>query len=512
MTESNVLSRRKAFGVLAATGAAVATTQSGAQAQGAGATVTLLLVNDIYKMSEDKGRGGFARLSGIVKEERAKGTPMLYFHAGDCFSPSLMSGFDQGEHIVALTNFAPPDVFVPGNHEFDFGKDNYFKRQAQSKFPYFAANLRAADGSVLPGHKDNAIYDKGGFKIGVFGVVLPYTAQISSPGDLKFLPTMETVAAQAKLLRDQGADLVVCCAHTDRDEDNAIVKSRLVDVLLTGHDHDLAVAFDGRTVMVESNEEGNYVTAVDLTMTARTGSDGKRTVSWSPSFRINDSKNATPDPETLAAVKQYEGELSKELDVDIGVTSVPLDTRTVSVRTVETAIGNLFADAIKAATGADVAIVNGGGIRGNKQYAAGQKLTRRDVLVELPFGNVTVMVELGGADLKAALENGVSLYEARAGRFAQVAGMKYEFDPKLPVGQRVTKITVGDAPLDPAKTYKVAANEFILAGGDGYTSLGKGKMLIGLTDGKLMANEVMVYIRKLGTVTSTVEGRITVKS
>ena len=511
MTETTVISRRKAFGVMAATSAAVAAGQTPAAAQGAGATVTLLLVNDIYKMSDDKGRGGFARLSGIVKEERAKGTPMIYFHAGDCFSPSLMSGFDQGEHIVALTNFAPPDVFVPGNHEFDFGKDNYFKRHRESKFPYFAANVRQADGSPLPGHKDNDIFERGGFKIGVFGVALPYTAQLSSPGDLKFMPTMDTVRAQAKALRDAGADLVVCCAHTDRDEDNAIIKSRLVDVLLTGHDHDLAVAFDGKAVMVESNEEGNYVTAIDLTMSARTASDGKRTVTWSPSFRINDSKNATPDPETLAAVKKYEGELSKELDVEIGVTAEPLDTSTVSVRTRETAIGNLFADAIIASTGADVAIVNGGGIRGNKQYPAGQKLTRRDVLVELPFGNVTVMVELTGADLKAALENGMSLYDARAGRFAQVGGMAYEADPKLPVGQRVTRITVKGQPLDPAKTYKVAANEFILAGGDGYTSLGKGKMLIGLTDGKLMANEVMVYIRRAGTVTAKVEGRITIK-
>ncbi|WP_342360658.1 bifunctional UDP-sugar hydrolase/5'-nucleotidase [Terrarubrum flagellatum] len=510
MTETTVISRRKAFGALAATGVAAASGHTPAAAQGAGATVTLLLVNDIYKMSEDKGRGGFARLSGIVKEERAKGTPMIYFHAGDTFSPSLMSGFDQGEHIVELTNMAPPDVFVPGNHEFDFGKDVYFKRFKQSKFPYFAANMRQADGSPLPDHKDNAMFERAGYKIGVFGVALPYTDQLSTPGDIKFLPTMDTVRAQVKLLRDQGADIIVCCAHTDREEDNAIVKSKLVDVLLTGHDHDLAVGFDGKTVMVESNEEGNYVTAVDLALSSRTV-DGKRVVSWSPSFRINDSRNATPDPETLAVVKKYEGELSKELDVDLGVTSVPLDSTTISVRTRETAIGNLFADAIKASTGAEAAIVNGGGIRANKQYTAGQKLTRRDILTELPFGNVTVMIELKGSDLKAALENGVSLYEARAGRFAQVSGIKYEFDPKLPVGQRVTSVSVNGAPLDPAKSYKVAANEYILAGGDGYTSLGKGKMLIGLTDGKLMANEVMVYIRKLGTVTSQVEGRITIK-
>src|SRR5215213_2760911 len=109
-------------------------------------TFSLLLVNDIYKMSGDKGRGGFARLAAIVKAERARGVPMLFCHAGDTFSPSLMSGFDQGEHIVMLTNMIRPDVFVPGNHEFDFGTDVYFKHMRASRFPYFAANIRQADG------------------------------------------------------------------------------------------------------------------------------------------------------------------------------------------------------------------------------------------------------------------------------------------------------------------------------------------------------------------------------
>ena len=101
-------------------------------------------------MAPDKGRGGFAKLAAIVKAERARGVPLLFCHAGDTFSPSLMSGFDQGEHIVALTNMVTPDVFVPGNHEFDFGKDVYLKRVAEAGFPFFAANMREPDGKPLP--------------------------------------------------------------------------------------------------------------------------------------------------------------------------------------------------------------------------------------------------------------------------------------------------------------------------------------------------------------------------
>jgi 2',3'-cyclic-nucleotide 2'-phosphodiesterase (5'-nucleotidase family) len=115
--------------------------------------VTFLLVNDIYKMS-GKDRGGFARLAGVVKGERAKGGNVLYVHAGDTISPSLMSGFDQGAHIIDLTNSAPPDIFAPGNHEFDFGADVFMKRMGEAKFPILAANLRDADGNPIAGIED----------------------------------------------------------------------------------------------------------------------------------------------------------------------------------------------------------------------------------------------------------------------------------------------------------------------------------------------------------------------
>lgn len=504
------LTRRKALGVLAVP-AAMTVGGGQAQAQAPKPTITLLLVNDIYKMSDDKGRGGFARLAAIVKAERARGVPMLFCHAGDCFSPSLMSGFDQGAHIVALTNLVKPDVFVPGNHEFDFGKDNYAKRVGEANFPVFAANMRDAAGNKLPKHEDSRIFELGGIKVGVVGLALENTAQISQSGDLKFLPVLETLRAQVRALKEQGADLVVAVTHTDRAVDNAIVQSRLVDVLLTGHDHDLAIGFDGKTVMVESNEEGNYVTAIDLAVTI-TGEGRSRQVTWSPTFRVNDSRAVEPDPEMLALVKTYEGELSKELDVDVGTLGVDLDSRTASVRSQETAIGNLIADALREATGAQLALTNGGGIRGNKQYQAGAKITRRDILTELPFGNRTVVTTITGKDVKAALENGVSQMENRAGRFPQVSGMQVTIDPKQPAGSRIVSVTVDGQPIDDAKTYTLATNDFMLKGGDGYSMFAKGVKGGDLdVAGKLMASDVMAHARKLGTITAKVEGRIVIR-
>jgi 2',3'-cyclic-nucleotide 2'-phosphodiesterase (5'-nucleotidase family) len=503
------LTRRKALGVLAAP-AAMAATAPVAMAQTPAPAFTLVLLNDIYKMSDDKGRGGFARASGIAKAERAKGVPMLFCHAGDCYSPSLMSGFDQGAHIVAMQNKMGIDVFVPGNHEFDFGKENYLKLTAAQNYPTFAANLRDAAGNVLPGHKDSQIFQLGPVKVGVIGTTFDPTPQLSNPGDLKFSSTMEALRREARVLKSQGADILVAVVHADRAMDYEIVRSRLVDIVLTGHDHDLAIAYDGKVVMVESNEEGNYVTAIDFAVTI-SGEGAARRVAWTPTFRVNDSRAATPDPEVVAIVKSYESELSKELDIDVATLASPLDSRTGVIRTQETAIGNLIADAIRASTGAQLAITNAGGIRANKQYPAGHKLTRRDVLSELPFGNATVMVEITGKDVKDAIENGLRDAPQGSGRFPVVSGLTFEADLKQPQGSRVTLVTVDGKPIDPAGKYTVASNNFMLGGGDGYSALGRGRTLIGLTDGKLMANEVMVYLRRLGTVDAKVEGRSVLK-
>ncbi|MEE8275532.1 MAG: 5'-nucleotidase, partial [Alphaproteobacteria bacterium] len=149
--------------------------------------------------------------------------------------------------------------------------------------------------------------------------------------------------------------------------------------------------------------------------------------------------------------------------------------------------------------------------RGDKVYEPGTTLTRKDVLSELPFGNVTVLVELFGADLRAALENGVSQIEDTAGRFPQVSGMTFVFDATKPAGDRIDEVKIGGQALDPARMYTVATNDFMLGGGDGYASLGNGKVLIDSSAGTLLATTVMNYIAAQGGVMTKLEGRITAK-
>lgn len=473
-------------------------------------TFTLLLVNDVYKMSEVDGRGGFARLTAIVRAERARGVPMLYAHAGDTLSPSLMSGFDRGAHIVELLNMAPPDVFVPGNHEFDFGPDTFAQRVSEANFPVFAANLRGADGNPLSNLRDRTLVTLGGIRVGIVGIALASTPEKSQAGALRFFPEIETLTREAQALRDEGADLVVAVAHTGRALDEAIVNARIVDILLSGHDHDLVVSYDGQTVLAESSFDAHYVTAIDVT--AEVSGEGKgRRVTWRPSFRIHDSSAVMPDLEALALVRRLEDTLSRELDVAVGTTGEALDSRIATVRAREASFGNLVADALRSATGAEVAIYNGGGIRGDRLYPAGAILTRRDILTELPFGNTTVLVALTGAQIRAALESGFSEVGRPAGRFPQVSGLALTVSAGEPKGRRITAIAIDGSPLDEARTYTVASNNFLYDGGNGYGVLAQGRTLIGATDGKLVANEVMAYIRGTAPLAVAVQGRILIR-
>ncbi|MPZ38814.1 MAG: bifunctional metallophosphatase/5'-nucleotidase [Rhizobiales bacterium] len=481
--------------------------------------ITFILVNDIYLMSDTRmadgqRRGGFARLAAIVKAERERarvsGGHVLFAHAGDTLSPSLMSGFDRGEHIITLTNMIRPDVFAPGNHEFDFGKQVFFERMAAAKFPLYAANLRMPDGKPLSGFRDRLIITLDGVRVGLTGTTFDGTPLTSSPEDLQFLPTVSTTVEQAKLLRKEGADFVVAVTHAERKQDYEMFATRTIDLILTGHDHDLFINYDQRNGMVESSYDAHYVTAVDVSISVKE-QDGKRVTTWWPQFRPIDTATVTPDPEVAAAVAKFEAEFTREMDVPLGTTAVELDSRTPTVRSREAAIGDLIADAMRVSTKADIAIMNGGGIRGGRLYAPGTNITRRDVLAELPFDNRVVVVDATGAAIKAAIENGLSQWPDLAGRFPQVSGMTIEANLSRPPGSRVISIRVAGEPLDDKKIYKVAINDFMSRGGDGYTMFEHSSRLLPDPDGPLLANDVMVYIRKLGTVKTGVDGRIVLK-
>ena len=474
------------------------------------AKVTLLLTSDIYKMNEQAGRGGYPRLAAIVKAERAAGANTLLVHAGDALSPCLLCGFDQGSHVIDITNRLAPDIFMPGNHEYDFGRETYLKRMAGAKFPILAGNLRGPDGNPIAGHADTRIISIGGIKLGFVGATAEDSYKKSNPEDLKITAVVPTVTEKAKELRAAGADIVVAVVHAAREIDFALYDSRVVDILLSGDDHDLRMLYDGKSVMAEAGQDALAVIAIDLAVDAKTV-DGARSVTWRPHFRLLDSAAYAPDPDMLRVVKDYEAELSRELDVPVAKLASPLDSRNSTVRAVEAAIGNLIADAARDATKADIAVINGGGIRGGKLYEAGHQLTRRDVITELPFGNLNIIFELKGAEIRQMAEIGVAKSPVAAGSFMHYSGMTVEADLKKPPGSRVIAIKVGAEPLSDTRTYTVAGSDFFQRGGDGYVMFKTAKLAMRLEDAKLLANDVMVYARKLGTIDVKPEGRVVLK-
>lgn len=483
-----------------------------ARADAATAQVSFILVSDIYQMDEQRrsdGRaaGGFARLAAVVKAERAKGGHVLFVHAGDTLSPSLMSSFDQGAHIIALSNMIRPDVFVPGNHEFDFGKEVFLQRMAEAKFPLYAGNLRGPDGQPLPGFKDRAILTFDGVRIGVATATYDDSPRVADTGDLTFAPTVDSVKEQAAALRREGADFIVAAVHASRGQDYALNATGAADLILSGHDHDLFINYDERSAIVEATYDAHMIVIVELAIDVREA-DGRRTMTWRPQFRVIDTAGVAPDPDVAAAVAKYEDQLKGEMDEPLAATAVELDSRNATVRAREAAIGNLFADAMRTAAKADVALVNGGNIRAGRVYAPGSKITRRDVLEELPFNNRIVTLEVSGKDLRRAIETGLRALPDAAGAFPQVSGMTIVADPSRLAGGRVVSIRVGDQPLDEAKTYTLATNEFLARGGDGYDMLRDAKRLLPPDDAPMMANEVMAYLRRIGTARTGVEGRI----
>ena len=472
--------------------------------------ITLLGVGDVYKFEGTKTRGGVARLNAVARAEKAANPNTLYLFDGDLLSPSLLSGFDKGANMIELTNVVPFDLAVPGNHEYDFGPENFAEKMKQSKYPWAAINITDKDGKPIPGLGGVTVKELQGVKIVLVPVAQDTSPQVASTGDLQFGPTAKSAIDAAKAARKDGADIVVGVVQAPHSQDQEMLASKAFDVILSGDDHDLVVQYNGITAYVDTASEANYLVPIDLTVDVQE-KDGKRTVKWEPNFRFIDTANVTPDPETQKIVEKFQGELDKELNVVIGKTKGPLDSRRNIIRTQEAAIGNLIADAMLEAVGADIAITNGGGIRAEKEYAAGSDITRRDVLTELPFGNVTVLTEVSGQQIWDALENGFSKIEDGAGRFPHVAGMKVEADKSKPAGSRVISVTVGDKPLDLKATYKLATNDYMLDGGDGFTSLKGGKVIVDARGGKLIANDVMVLVKKLGEVDAKVEGRIVVK-
>ena len=473
--------------------------------------ITILHTNDMH------GRFvGDSSVIGIdtIADIKAQTPDSILVDVGDALHGLPFVTVNRGQDAVELMNIAGYDLFTPGNHDFNYGYQRLIELSKLATFEVLSANVKK-DGEPI--FKATTIKEINGVKIGFLGLSTPETLFKSSPLNTAGL-TFDDVVACAKAaveeLQSQDVDLIVALSHLGTDEasvDTSIKVAEAVpeiDIIIDGHSHSLYPEglLIGSTLIASANEYENYVGVVTV------GFDVDNKVVEKTASLIDKEtavEEYSPAEDVAAKIAEIEAEQGKVLDVVVASIGYSLSSaREPGVRTQEMPLGNLVADAIKAGTGAKLALTNGGGLRADINEG---DITVRDVIAVLPFGNYGVTKYVTPVQLKSLLENGVNSAPAAVGKFPQIAGFSFAYNPALPAGSRVTEITIDGKAVDLTDTvtkYLLATNDFMAVGGDEYTALESIK-----TENEFNALDEMLlsYLKANPDKTYTeAEGRITV--
>ncbi|MBF1111458.1 MAG: 5'-nucleotidase C-terminal domain-containing protein [Streptococcus sp.] len=481
----------------------------------------ILHTNDVHgRIVEEKGVIGDAKLATVIEQERAKSNQnTLVVDAGDAFQGLPISNSTKGEARAEILNQMQYDAMAVGNHEFDFGLDEVKKYKEILKFPLLSSNTYVNGARLF---EASTIVDKDktveGDEFVVIGVTTPETATKTHPKNIKGVTFTDPISEVNKVIeevqakaRAEGKDYkhYVVLAHLGVDtttpvewrgstlaealSKNPRLKGKRVTVI-DGHSHTVASTTYGDNVTY--NQTGSYLHNVGKVIYKSRQLLGNPTL-----IAAADAKKLTANPKVEKLVKDIKQKYDAENAVEIVSNSpVELNGDRENVRVRETNLGNVVADSLYqyGQTGfshpTDIAVTNGGGLR--ETIAKGKPITKGNVIAVLPFGNTISQIQVTGQQVldmfekslgsilqvdkdgkKVLDENGQPLLEPSGG-FLQVSGVKVYYDTNLPSGKRVLAIQVKNRTtgrydlLDLAKTYYLATNDFLAAGGDGYTMLG----------------------------------------
>lgn len=465
-------------------------------------TLTILHVNDFHSRVEPINRfdstcsaaddaegkcfGGLARLSTAVAGARAAAgdAPILFLNAGDIFQGSLYYTTYRGLAEAELFNGIGVDAMALGNHEFDNGPETLAAFIDKVHFPVLSGNVWLGDEPSLKGRtKSYLILDVGGEKMGIVSALTADTAVIASPGpNVGFADTVRYLKTAVQEVEAQGVTKIIALTHVGVNEDIAIAGAVPgIDAIIGGHSHTLmsntvegATPYplmvkgpDGRDVPIaHAYAYGKYLGDLKITF------DDAGAVITAQGAPLLLDASVAEDAAVKARIAEMGAPIEELKTRNIGESAAPIDGDRASCRARVCEMGVLVTEAMLARVrdqGMQVAIQNGGGLRAS--IDAGP-VTMGEVLTVLPFQNALATFTLTGAQIVAALENGVSDVENGAGRFPQVAGMRFAWDPKAASGARVLSVEIAGAdgfqPLDPDARYGVVSNNFMRAGGDGY--------------------------------------------
>jgi 5'-nucleotidase len=484
--------------------------------------------------------GGAAVLSSYFQADRASNSNTLTLTAGDAFggTPPL-SFFFNDEPAIKAMNLMGIEVDTFGNHNFDHGLAYLQNLIDLADFPYVSANLKNVDAN-LTGVDPWHIFTVGGVKVGVVGITNPEAPTLVFPGNFGSIVVTDPVPAANKARAQAnaaGADVTVAITHMGVTGFDAVTGAPAgpvidfanavggFDVIFGDHTDVQYSGIVNNHLVVENRSKGVSYSRVHLVVDPKSG----RRISRTNQFVTPLASAVTADPAITSMLAPYRTALAAIFDQTIGVAADVFVRGGNIERRQEVPIGDLLTDAMRLRYGTQIAFTNGGGIRAplpssylpanhalrrtTAGYAAGPPydLVKGDVYTVLPFGNVVVTRTVTGAQLYAMLENGVGMIDSSgngaAGRFPQISGFKFTFHYLNPVGSRVTSVQLDDGtPILPDSTlYTLATNDFMNAGGDGYTVLADGQG----TTREVMADVVLDYITSLGTISPTTSGRIT---
>lgn len=474
-------------------------------------TITILHVNDVHGRFDpftptdaEAEVGALAKVAAYVDNLRKDpGANILLLSGGDMVHGTNVVNLFGGLPMVEVMSHMGFDAMTLGNHEFNYGQEQLLVLEEAAGFPFLAANVvYEADGTSFVDAW--TIEEIAGVKIGIFGLSPLETPIVTHPKNVIGLSFIDPVAVARKCvaaLADK-VDIIVCLSHLGYDNDIQLAAAVPgIDVIVGGHSHTVVPAPElvGDTIIVQAGEwAGNLG---ELKIVVENGEIVSHSGGLIPITA--DMPTVAPDSPVSATLAKYNKALEEKMAVVVGATPVALVGERSEVRTRTTNLSNLVTDAMREFTGADIVITNGGGIRAS--IAAGN-ITMGDIYNVLPFDNTLVVLELSGEAILNSLEHGLRLYPEQNGGFSQVAGLTVKFDPSRPAGSRVLEVMVGDEPLDLARNYAVATNDFMAAGGDGYEWFIGARVLF--HSGDWLRDVLAAYVEARGEITVTDELRI----
>lgn len=498
--------------------------------------LTIMHTNDVHAEHEAvfDGGGGAARQATVVQQIRDEGGNSVLLDGGDRFTGTLFHIQWQGQDSAQIMNAIGYDAMTLGNHEFDNGDEVLAAFIDALEFPVVTANVDFSESPVLADKvSPYVVLEVGDEQVGVIGLVTPESEILSSPGpELVFNNDLVGVTqSMVDELTEQGVNKIILLTHIGYEADNMVAQNVSgVDVVVGGHTNTflsntyagalgeyptvLESASGEPVLVVQASTRTQYLGRLDVEFDA-TG----LLTSWEGDAILL-SRYITPDPDVSDIVAGLAEPIAELQALPVGEAGAFLQGDRGVCRVEECNLGNLIADAMRADTGAQIAFMNGGGIRASIDEG---EITLGEVLTVQPFQNLLSTFELSGADVIAALENGVSQIQLNdqgqvsrdgaAGRFLQVSGIRYTIDPTLEPGSRIVSAEVlNDAgeyePIDPEATYSVATLNFIRTGGDGFSILND-NAIDPYDFGDLDFEVTLDYVEANSPVAPETEGRIT---